>query len=142
MPTRKKLIVYLTNNDGFDDSCAVLAEQRENGFIMVMGHQLHVIADPESRQFINKDACYYVYRTDYKVKCYDCFTFNHRAQQIEPTADLRYILRCHGYHPETGSPGFNPEELIKAGLPEWKVVLYTSPKTGLLHIKPGMLQAC
>ncbi|QDP51635.1 MAG: hypothetical protein Tp1100MES1331091_3 [Prokaryotic dsDNA virus sp.] len=142
MPTRKKLIVYLTNNDGFDDSCAVLAEQMDNGYVRITGHQLHVIADPESRQFINKDSYYYIYSTYYRVKCYDCFTFNQLAQQIEPTADPRYILRCHGYHPKTGHPGFTPEEAIKAGLPEGKVALFTSPKTGLLHIKPGVLQAC
>src|SRR5690554_6860016 len=117
MPARKKLIVYLTNNDGFDATCPVLAEVRENGFIMVMGHQLHVVADPVHRPFINKDACYYIHKTNYEAKCYDCYTLGHWWWlSYGYCLKRRYVLRCAKYG-EHGEPQFTPEELIKAGLP-------------------------
>lgn len=136
---RKKVIVYITMA-GFDSSCPVLAEERYNGFVAVPGHQLRVVA--EDKSFINRDSLYYCYKTDYKRKCYDCFTFSQVGHSIEPSVSMSFVLRCQGYHPKTGSPGFSVDECIKAGVPAHKAKLYVNSETGLLHIKPMMLRAC
>jgi len=68
VPKRKKVIVNILNHKCYDPECAVLAEVRENGFIAVEGKQLYVIADEETRRFLNKDALYFAYKTDYRIK--------------------------------------------------------------------------
>lgn len=128
---RKKVIVYITMA-GFDSSCPVLAEERENGFIAVPGHQLRVVA--EDKSFINKDSLYYCYKTDYKRKCYDCFTPAALLLQHEPSVKKGYVMRCAGYNPETGNPGFTPAEARAAGIPWYKSIMYADEKTGLLHL--------
>jgi len=134
MPTRKKLIVYLINNDGFDSTCAVLAEQRENGFILVMGHQLYVVADPESRQFINKEACYYIHSTYYQVKCYDCFTLGRWWwERYSYCLKPGYILRAVKYGTYS-EPMFEVAELLKAGVPEALLEYYKHKQEGLVGI--------
>lgn len=65
---RKKVIVNILNHKCYDSECAILAEVRENGFIAIEGKQLYVIADEETRRFLNKDALYFAYRTDYRIK--------------------------------------------------------------------------
>lgn len=141
MPARKKLIVFITMS-GYDNSFAVLAEQRENGFIAIEGSQL-LLADRdegEANKWVNKDALYHLHRGDYKVKCNDCYTFNKWAFSCEPTVDTSYVMKCQKYNDKTGSPGFKIKEAIAAGLPAWKVNHYGND--GLLYIRPYMLRAC
>lgn len=138
---REKVIVFVTSL-GFDSSFALLAERRDGGTIVIEGKQLKLAVTPEKDAALyDNDWLYEFSSRQYKVKCYDCYKFSALGKHREPLVDEWYIMRCQGYHPETGSPGFLPSEAHAAGVPAFKIQLYTRPD-GLLYIRPSMLQAC
>lgn len=137
------MIVYVTMN-GYDKDCAIQAEPRSNGLIMVPGHQLYVVASERYRPMINKYALYPVGPNGYKRKVYDCVTMNPLVVRIHnPQVDCKTIIRVRDYHPSDGCPGFDPQDLIDLGFNEVIVGYHDRySDDGLCYLKTSAVRFC